>query len=171
MPRNRFCQIWRYLHLANLETLAKCGDDTYDHLGKIRVFVDLLTTRFQENYQLSRELSIDESMVPFRGRLSLKQYMKDKPIKWGIKCWMMAEAATGYVLKSVPYTRWQEGGDPQTGLATEVVLSSLEGYEGKGHHVYCDNFYTSIPLAIKTLEDRGTYICSTIRKNYQKETF
>ena len=30
----------------------------------------------------------DEAIVPFKGRLGFKQFMKDKPIKFGIKLWV-----------------------------------------------------------------------------------
>jgi len=29
--------------------------------------------------------SVDEQMIPFKGRSSMKQYMKSKPHKWGYK--------------------------------------------------------------------------------------
>ena len=31
-------------------------------------------------------------MIPFKGRLSFKQYMKDKPVKHGIKVFVLAMA-------------------------------------------------------------------------------
>ena len=38
---------------------------------------------------------MDEAMIPFKGRLSIKQYMKDKPTKWGIKVFVLADARNG----------------------------------------------------------------------------
>ncbi len=37
-------------------------------------------------------VTIDEAMIPFKGRLRFKQYMKDKPTKWGIKVFVLADA-------------------------------------------------------------------------------
>jgi len=36
-------------------------------------------------------MSIDEAMVKYKGRVFFRQYMPKKPIKWGIKVWMIAE--------------------------------------------------------------------------------
>lgn len=126
--------------------------------------MNLVLARLSSNYNPSRELTVDESMVPFRGRLGMKQYMKDKPTKWGIKQWMVAESETGYVLRAVPYTGKEADGACGTGLATRVVMSLMEEYLGKGHHLYCDNFYTSLPLATALFEQH-TYLCGTIRKD------
>ena len=41
-------------------------------------------------------MSVDECMVPFHGRLAFKQYIREKPIKWGIKVFILAESKTGY---------------------------------------------------------------------------
>ena len=43
-----------------------------------------------------QEVAVDESMIPFRGRLSFKQYHRDKLIKWGMKVWMLADSKRGY---------------------------------------------------------------------------
>lgn len=41
--------------------------------------------------------SIDETMIKFKGRSTMKQFMKDKPTKRGIKAWSRSDAKTGYV--------------------------------------------------------------------------
>lgn len=35
-------------------------------------------------------------MIPFRGRISIRQYMKDKPVKWGVKAFILADSHNGY---------------------------------------------------------------------------
>lgn len=59
--------------------------------------------------------SIDESMIKFEGRSSMKQYMKDKPTKRGIKAWCRADAKTGYVCDL----------DVYKGKETEIVEGTL----------------------------------------------
>ena len=46
-------------------------------------------------------------MIPFKVRLGIKQYMKDKPTKWGIKVFALAYAKTGYN-ESIYTCIWQE---------------------------------------------------------------
>ena len=42
-------------------------------------------------------------MVKYKGRSSKKQYIPQKPVKQGFKIWMLADSATGYVLKFTVY--------------------------------------------------------------------
>ena len=37
-------------------------------------------------------------MVGFRGRFSAKQYMQNKPMKYGIKAYTMADSKNAYIL-------------------------------------------------------------------------
>ncbi len=49
----------------------------------------------------SMNISVDESIIGFKGRLSFIQY---KPTKWGIKVWVMADSSNGYVSNLNIYT-------------------------------------------------------------------
>ncbi|KAK3773982.1 hypothetical protein RRG08_056754 [Elysia crispata] len=51
----------------------------------------------------------------FKGRLTFRQYMPGKPIKWGIKVWALSESTTGYMSYFQVYTG-REAGEEQ-GLA------------------------------------------------------
>jgi hypothetical protein len=42
-------------------------------------------------YNPHREVSIDEAMIGFSGRLGFKQYVPLKPTKRGIKVWVRAD--------------------------------------------------------------------------------
>ena len=50
------------------------------------------------------------------------------------------------------------------GLAHRVVLSLITGLEGKGYHIYMDNFYTS-PALFTDLKRKGFEACGTIMSN------
>ena len=58
-------------------------------------FVRLLTSSKKIQVQLSRDITVDEAMIPFKGRWGIKQYMKDKPHKLGIKSYVLVDAPTG----------------------------------------------------------------------------
>ena len=51
-----------------------------------------------------RDISIDEGMIQFNGRLFFKQYMKSKPTPWGIKVWCGADPTSGHLLDFNVYT-------------------------------------------------------------------
>ena len=60
--------------------------------------------RFLEVYAVGQNVSIDEAMIPFKGRSALKQYLALKPIKRGFKVWVLADSVTGYASKFEVYT-------------------------------------------------------------------
>ena len=47
---------------------------------------------------------MDEAMIKFQGRSSFKQYMPAKPIKRGIKVWVLGDSSNGYFSKFDVYT-------------------------------------------------------------------
>lgn len=101
-------------------------------------------------------------MVKFKGRSSLKQFMKDKPIKRGYKIWMLCDKS-GYNLKFQVYTGKCEN-SVVLGLGARVVLDLCEGLEHKNHVVYMDNFFSSNILYEQLLE-KNIYACGTVRFN------
>ena len=92
---------------------------------------------------MNREVSVDESIISYKGRLSFLQYMPKKPNKWGMKAWVLAESDTGYTWNFILYTGKQEKRPAGVPLGTHVVTELLKKLHGKGYHVYFDNFYTS----------------------------
>lgn len=97
MSQTRLLQIWRYFHLADNSCAVPRGSPGFDKTYRVREFLNLILRNSQQLYRLDREITIDETMVPHKGRLSFKQYIKNKPIRWGIKLWVLCEAKTGYV--------------------------------------------------------------------------
>ena len=55
-------------------------------------------------------------MIPFKGRLGMKQYMPQKPTKRGIKVWECADSANGYVVDLSVYTGKERGMNTEQGL-------------------------------------------------------
>ncbi|XP_033736559.1 piggyBac transposable element-derived protein 4-like [Pecten maximus] len=82
MTRDRFSQILRYLHFADNDLEQERNSPTYDPLFKIRTLVSHLNENFVQEYVLRRRVTVDECMVPFKGKVHFKQYMRLKPQKW-----------------------------------------------------------------------------------------
>ncbi|KRY03083.1 PiggyBac transposable element-derived protein 3 [Trichinella patagoniensis] len=81
MSRNRFQEVLRYLHFNdNSETVLDRESPCYDRLFKIRPLIESIRQSClrleQEEYQ-----SIDEKIIPYKGRNKLKQYIPKKPKK------------------------------------------------------------------------------------------
>ena len=60
---------------SDTDNLPSRDSPDYDRIYKIRPFIDKLLTSFKTNYKPSQYLSIDESMISFKGRLLWIQYM------------------------------------------------------------------------------------------------
>ena len=91
ITRDRFRDIWRYLHFVDNKTLPPPGTPGSDWLAKIRPFFNIINEQCMKLYQPQRDVSIDEAMVKFQGWSSVKQYLPMKPVKRGIKVWVLAD--------------------------------------------------------------------------------
>lgn len=163
MSRNPFTQILRHIHFVNNTQLIPRGQDGYDKLGKIRPFLELIRNRFQRVYAPSRNLSVDETLVKFKGRLSWRQYMRDKPARFGLNEFTLADSENGYVLDINVYTG-KECGQDSKGLPQRVVLKLVEPFYRLGYNIFMDNYYTSVELFEK-LCDHGLQACGTCRED------
>lgn len=158
MSRNRFRQILRYIHVADNSTSPKRTDSDYDKLWKIRPLIDVLHVQ----KELHSEVSIDESMIGTKCRLSFIQYMPQKPTKWGIKVWVCCDAVNGYIYTFDVYTgALSSGRTYANGLAYKVVMKLMTPLFSNWYSLYMDNFYTSPTL--KDLLDLKA--SGTVRQN------
>ena len=159
MSRDRFLQLMRYLHV-NDESL---GNPTGDKLYKVRQFITHINDNFCTKYTMGCQISIDESLIPFKGRLSFRQFIPSKRARFGIKCWVMADSSNSFVSRFCVYTGRDANANLDVPLSTRVVRQLVEGMENLNHHLYVDNFYTS-PELFNWLLERHIYACGTVRK-------
>ncbi|XP_061384655.1 piggyBac transposable element-derived protein 2-like [Danaus plexippus] len=110
MPVKRFKKILETLHLNDNNQQPSREDVNFDKLYKIRPLISLLSQSFENNAFNSSSQSIDESMILFKGRSSLKQYMPLKPIKGAIKCGAVVIVAQGtcITMKFIPVKQDKE---------------------------------------------------------------
>lgn len=160
MSRDRFNLIWRYLHLHDN---SRPAGEKPDKLRKIRPLIAYLNSTFQDNYRSYGDVTVDETMVKFKGRLGFRQYLPAKPVKWGMKLWTLAESSNGYLHKFQVYTG-KEDNTQEKGLSMRVVTDLLGHLQFKNVRVCMDNFYTSTDL-MTTLLGRGIYAVGTVRSN------
>ena len=104
LKRDRFSLVLRFLHLNDNSNYIPKGQPGHDPLFKLRPFSDPLLHNFQSAYNLGCNLSIDESMIGFKGNLHFIQYMPDKPTKWGMKAYVLADSEGGYIYNWMLYT-------------------------------------------------------------------
>ena len=75
-------------------------------------------------YKPRQNLTIDEQLLPCKSRCKFIQYMPNKPDKFGIKSWLLAEVDTKYIVNGFPYLGAEV--DKQTNeLQGEYVVKKL----------------------------------------------
>ena len=84
MSLNRFKEILRYLHFANNLNLP-----LGDKMAKVRPLFDMMNERYMKFRPVEQDLNVDQSMIPFFGRHSAKQFIRGKPIRFAFKIWCL----------------------------------------------------------------------------------
>jgi DNA excision repair protein ERCC-6 len=161
MRRNRFVEIKKYLHVADNFHLP-----LHDKFAKVRAFINLFNRLFLANAPQMEFHSVDESMVPYYGRHSGKQFLKGKPIRFGYKFWC-GTLINGYLVWFQPYGGKDDVVQDNLGVGGNVVISygkKLLDKEPLPYHLVFDNFFNSHKLQVELnkLKLKGT---GTIRKN------
>lgn len=98
MSRNRFELLLANLHFANNETIEQNS-----RLGKVLPLVNILTDNYQKVFSPGQDIVVDETMVPWRGRLVFRQYIPTKSHKYGIKLFKLC-STEGYTWSSKIYS-------------------------------------------------------------------
>ena len=139
------------------------GQPGHDPLNKVRPVLNHLKNRFSSTYLPHQNITVDEAMIPFKGRLFFRQYMPAKPTKFGIKVWEVCDSTSGFCLDFDIYTG-KSSNVGEHGLGYDVTTRLVSQYYGKNHHVYIDRFFSSLPLAQELLR-HNTYVCGTVMLN------
>lgn len=159
MSRNRFCTILGMLHFS------RPNEENYI-LSKIQSCITHAREKFRNVITPHRNVCIDESIVPFKGRLSIKQYMPKKRNRFGIKLFVLCDVDSGVIIDFIVYCGANTDiNDPANlGVGGAVVSTLLKDFFGSNRHLYVDNWYTS-PLLFKYLYNNQIYACGTVKKN------
>lgn len=162
MTYSRYILLNKFLHFVDNLTLqplpaprsglqqTECGLDL--RLQKLQPIIDWLNEKFTSLYNLLPDISIDESLLLFKGRLSWIQAIRTKAARFGMKSFEICEALTGYLYKFIIYTGSTVSApttDAEDDLAaandlggktTKVVQKLMDGLWNRGHCLTMDNF-------------------------------
>lgn len=166
MTLKRYQQIRRNIHFADNNM------EDSDRYYKVRPVVQKVRDNClaQENEQ---RFSIDEMIIPYKGTKAGKrrQYMKDKPNKWGFKNYVRA-GVSGMIYDFILY-----GGEDTfrfhtfteeectLGFGAQIVLALCKSIKNKPSIIYCDNFFSSPELFYILRENYGVFGLGTVRSN------
>ena len=102
--------------------------------GKINLLTEHLNVRMREIYTPDKCLSIDESMVLWRGRLVFRQYIKNKSHKYGIKFFELC-TPDGIILRCQIYCGHPFPDQYNLGQSGAIVIVLMNDFLDKGYQV------------------------------------
>ena len=184
MGLKRFEQIHRFFSLNNEKTAPSPLNTPWFY--RIQPITDLIRNACRTAYSPSSHVTIDEAMVPFKGRSKDIIKIKGKPIDTGYKLWCIGDH--GYIWSWLfhsrvdgveTFTKSQKTQWPQKSIDSEgnpVIKSALlaptfalvlrlasQLPKGPQFCVYLDNLFLNVPVA-QCLLAMGIYCMGTTRK-------
>ncbi|XP_028418086.1 piggyBac transposable element-derived protein 4-like [Dendronephthya gigantea] len=158
LSRMRYKALMAFLHVVD-----PTNETPGDKLRKVDEFLASFKQRCKVLYQPYQNIAVDERMVKSKHISGIKQCMKNKPTKWGIKLWVLADSSNGYTVDFNVYIGKSKHETPSShGLGYDVVMKLVQPYLGQGYHVYFDNFFSS-PKLVQDLFSLGTPSSGTCR--------
>jgi Transposase IS4 len=154
--RDRYMELLSYFHISPPSTASSSPSP----LSKVEPLLTELSSSFPTFFHPDQTLVVDEAMVGFKGRSEMKQYIKNKPTKWGYKVWCLA--SSNYLLGFQVY----QGKRSSIGITNphEAVLYLTRNYHHRNHILYLDRGFTS-PVLLDELLRRGIRCCGTVSTN------
>ena len=165
MSRNRFAELQKFIHFNdNLLVVTDRDDPLYDRYFKVRPMLTMLRDACLQT-EPEEKMSVDEQMIPYKGKNSLRQYLPKKPKKWGFKAiarcgvsgltydFLLYDGSCPSVSESCGY----QPGDFVIKLCETLPID-------KNFKVYFDNWFTFLELHIQ-LQKSGIWSVGTIRSN------
>jgi hypothetical protein len=162
LPRDRFLQLLGFLRFYDCTQQPEA-----DPLFKVRPFLNSAVAVCKDVYRPNEEVSVDESLIRYKGRLSFKQYIPTKRAKCGIKLYCACEATSGYLynflVHSTPAANRRFASDIDTGrlsLSEKIVIELCKDLLNEGYRLFCDKWFGSHRLAEFLLARRTNLTCT-----------
>jgi hypothetical protein len=166
LSRNRYLEILRFIRFSD-----PLQSDPAVKMSRVQDMLQIVHD-ICALYVPTAILSIDETLLLFKGRLSFKIFIRTKRARFGLKSFVLADA-DGYMIFSHPYI----GSDTDMLLADELNVSRFQLSKSerivvyllektqlldKGYVVNADNWFCSLRLA-QYLFSRHTGLRGTVR--------
>lgn len=163
MTRDRFFVIRSNLKVVVDDTITQ-NERKSDRFWKVRPIMEKVR---QGCLQLPREkvVAVDEQMIPFTGICQMKQFVRGKPNPEGLKNFVCA-APDGLVIDFELYQGKGTFADEtikSLGVGPSAVVRLIRTLF-PGTHVYCDRYFTTLPL-LEYLYEQEVYCTGTIMKS------
>lgn len=156
ISRNRFEILLQMIHFADNSQIDKTN-----RLFKLGTLIDDVMFNLNMRMKPGKSFCIDKSLIEFMGRLSFKQYIKNKRNKFGIKLFKLCIHPC-YTLAVKVYCGKEATSD--FNVSSKIVQELSEPFLNFGRSLVVDNWYTSVELA-ELLNRQQTHLVGTLRNN------
>jgi hypothetical protein len=168
MSGRKFFNILWYSHCCPVQNQDHSADN-YNPSYKIAKVRDYLENRYLKLFVPGQQLSLDETLIQAFGRIKFKVRIGTKAARYGIKVYVIRDAATAFVLRVVIYsgktTYYSNPDSLQDRLKTVQVVNCLvKPFVGTHRTIYIDCFYSSLDL-LKSLAEKQLYVTGTMLAN------
>ncbi|KAB7505741.1 PiggyBac transposable element-derived protein 4 [Armadillidium nasatum] len=164
MKRDRFCNILTFLHFEDASETKDFSNGPERRLRKLNSLMHILNEAIGKKYYPSQNLSLDESLLLWKGSFIFRPDIKSKRSRFGIKIFKLVDS-NGVTVKTNVYTGKMEEENGFSKTET-IVVNMMKDFLEKYHHLYTDNFYTT-PKLYRYLKEHKTSATGTVRSNRQ----
>ena len=165
LSRDRFLIILKFLRYSSYPLF-----DPSDKTSRIAPLLNFVREVCQEIYIPEKNVSVDESLLLWKGRFLFKQYIPSKRARFRIKFYELCESSSGYLWNFVMHCGKSDHDQlatfapPSFKLSARIVLHLSKNLLDLGYRIVCDNWFSSKKLA-EYLILRKTLMLGTIRVN------
>lgn len=164
MSLQRFRFLMRHIRFDDLETRE--ARKSLDRLAAIRDIFDIFVEKCKTAFTPFHYVTVDEKLEAFRGRCIFRQYIPNKPSKYGIKIYALCDSKVFYTCNMEVYVGKQPAGPWEINNSPDAVVERMcESIRGTGRNVTTDNFFTSFKLIENLKKNFRMTLVGTIRKN------
>jgi len=106
MTGQRFLLLLHCLHSVSNTSLPHDISKAEKSFAKIKPVFEFLINKFSTVYVPNENIAVDESLMLFKGRLAMKQYIPLKRARFGLKLYELhvCESGSGYIWKAMVHT-------------------------------------------------------------------
>jgi hypothetical protein len=165
MSQNRFKSLLRFCRFDDTTTRDERLKE--DKLAPIRDLWMMFLARLKICYTPAGSLTVDEQLIPTRGRCNFRQYIPSKPGKYGLKIFWCCDSDTAYPLNGEVYLGRQSdaaAAAQDKNRIRNLVKRLVHPWINTGRSITTDNYFTSAELAEDLLGVQTTLV-GTIRRN------
>lgn len=98
-------------------------DERNNHLFKISNVSSSVINKCNTLFNCDREVSVDGAMI--KGRLAIKLRIPDKPVKFGVKLFVLCDARSGYCKNVIFYAAKDDRAAGNLGKPGKIVIELM----------------------------------------------